>query len=54
MLEEHGDNPYPHKFHVSIAIPEFVAKYTSLEQNQALETEIVSVAGISSIELQLN
>jgi len=37
--------PYPHKFHVSISIPEFIAKYSHLTNDSRLETEIVSVAG---------
>jgi len=37
--------PYPHKFHVSISIPDFIAKYSHLAADTRLETEIVSVAG---------
>ena len=40
-----GINPYPHKFHVSIAVPEFVKKYTSLEAGQQLTDVTVSLAG---------
>lgn len=31
QLEEEGTNPYPHKFHVTISIPEFVAKFKDVE-----------------------
>jgi len=44
-LEETGDNVYPHKFHVSIQLPEYVQKYSYLEKDQRLETEILSVSG---------
>ncbi|PRW20466.1 lysine--tRNA ligase isoform X2 isoform A [Chlorella sorokiniana] len=42
--KERGENPYPHKFEVSIQLPAYVAKYASLEAGQHLE-EVVSVAG---------
>lgn len=31
QLEEEGTNPYPHKFHVTISIPEFVSKFKDVE-----------------------
>ncbi|PNW84838.1 hypothetical protein CHLRE_03g160500v5 [Chlamydomonas reinhardtii] len=40
-----GVNPYPHKFHVSMSLPDFVAKYNSLEAGQQLTDVTVSVAG---------
>ena len=40
-----GINPYPHKFHVSIAVPEFVKKFASLEAGQQLADVTVSLAG---------
>ncbi|KAG5888457.1 hypothetical protein JTB14_017186 [Gonioctena quinquepunctata] len=41
-----GENsPYPHKFHVSISLEEFIAKYSHLEDGQSLENEHLSVAG---------
>ncbi|KAG2440330.1 hypothetical protein HXX76_004435 [Chlamydomonas incerta] len=40
-----GVNPYPHKFHVSMSLPDFVAKYNSLEAGQQLNDVTVSVAG---------
>jgi len=45
QLKTYGENPYPHKFHVSISIPDFVAKYSYLEKDQRLDNEIVSIAG---------
>uniref|UniRef100_A0A0M3JJJ2 Lysine--tRNA ligase (inferred by orthology to a C. elegans protein) n=1 Tax=Anisakis simplex TaxID=6269 RepID=A0A0M3JJJ2_ANISI len=40
-----GDNPFPHKFNVSISITEFVSKYNYLEKDALLEDTVVSVAG---------
>src|SRR5699024_7142144 len=42
---ESGENPYPHKFHVSISLAEFIEKYSSLNNEQMLEDVEVSVAG---------
>lgn len=36
--------PYPHKFHVSISISDFIEKYKDIEVGQTLEEE-VSLAG---------
>lgn len=43
-LEKSGVNPWPHKFHVSISVQEFVSKYTYLEKDQKLD-DVISVAG---------
>ncbi len=40
-----GINPYPHKFHVSMALPEFIKKYQDLEPGSHLEDVTVSLAG---------
>jgi lysyl-tRNA synthetase class 2 len=40
-----GINPYPHKFHVSMSLPEYIEKYSSLEPGQQLTDVTVSVAG---------
>lgn len=45
LRESKEPNPYPHKFHVSMTIPEFVEKYQSLQKGEELKNEIVSVAG---------
>jgi lysyl-tRNA synthetase class 2 len=39
-----GEDPYPHKFYVTLGIPQFVAKYSQLSVGQRLEEE-ESVAG---------
>ncbi|XP_068647102.1 lysine--tRNA ligase isoform X1 [Aristolochia californica] len=40
-----GVNPYPHKFHVSMSIPEYVGKYGILNSGDHLEDVNVSLAG---------
>merc|ERR1719494_341797 len=39
-----GENPYPHKFHVSLSLTEFLEKYNSIEDGTWNDNE-VSVAG---------
>ncbi|GAB4815196.1 hypothetical protein N2152v2_002242 [Parachlorella kessleri] len=40
-----GENPYPHKFDVSVQLPAYVEKYGGLEAGAHLEGELVSIAG---------
>lgn len=40
-----GRYPYPHKFHISTYLPEYVAKYKDLEPGAKLTEDRVSVAG---------
>lgn len=40
-----GANPYPHKFHVSISIPEFVSRFGVLECGEHREDTEVTTAG---------
>nr|CAI5817286.1 unnamed protein product [Callosobruchus analis] len=41
-----GENhPYPHKFHVSTSLEEFIEKYKDLKDGEVLENERLSVAG---------
>jgi len=40
-----GVNPYPHKFQVSMSIPEYVEKYSSLEAGAQLTDVTVALAG---------
>ncbi|CAI5472898.1 unnamed protein product [Closterium sp. Yama58-4] len=44
-IQAAGGNPYPHKFHVSTRLPEYLAKYSNLESGQQLPDEQVSLAG---------
>lgn len=40
-----GKNPYPHKFQVSMSLPEYIEKYGSLSNGDHLEDVLVSLAG---------
>ena len=44
-LRENNEEPYPHKFHVSISLSDFIEKYNGLEIGQHLNDVSVSVAG---------
>lgn len=44
-LKSSGVNPYPHKFHVSLSLPEFINKYGSLNSGEHLKDVEVSLAG---------
>ncbi|KAL9684141.1 hypothetical protein QQ045_021575 [Rhodiola kirilowii] len=43
--KEAGQNPYPHKFHVDMTVPQYVKKYGNLKDGEHLENETVSLAG---------
>ncbi|KAJ1520673.1 hypothetical protein ONE63_003777 [Megalurothrips usitatus] len=36
-LKESGDHPYPHKFHVSISLDEFIEKYNHVKDGEMVE-----------------
>ena len=40
-----GANLYPHKFNVSISLPDFVAKYKDLPDGSHDEDTVVTIAG---------
>ena len=40
-----GENPFPHKFQVSISLPEFIEKYKDITKKGEFLPEIVNVAG---------
>lgn len=46
-LKELGNEhqPYPHKFHVSISLEDYIAKYSDLKDGEVVESDHVSVAG---------
>ncbi|KAL7683325.1 putative lysine-tRNA ligase, class II, nucleic acid-binding protein [Plasmopara halstedii] len=44
-LEKQGINPYPHKFHVTLSLPEFHTQFGNLEAGSHLKDVVVSVAG---------
>ncbi|KAB0793569.1 hypothetical protein PPYR_09098 [Photinus pyralis] len=37
--------PYPHKFHVSTSLEDYIAKYSNLQDGEIVESDSVSVAG---------
>uniref|UniRef100_A0A1J3FTW9 Lysine--tRNA ligase n=2 Tax=Noccaea caerulescens TaxID=107243 RepID=A0A1J3FTW9_NOCCA len=43
--KEKGENPYPHKFSVSMSVSEYINKYTTLSDGDHLEDDQVSIAG---------
>lgn len=45
QLTESGESPYPHKFHVSISLTEFIERYENLSPADILKDVSVSVAG---------
>ena len=42
---EAGENPFPHKFEVTISLPEFIKKYTDITKKGEFLPEVVQVAG---------
>ena len=44
-LRERGIEPYPHKFHVSLSLTDYIEKYGNLEIGAHLNDVTVSVAG---------
>lgn len=44
QLKQSGEIAYPHKYHVSISLREFIDQYSYLKNDEINET-IVSVAG---------
>jgi len=45
LEKNHGMDPYPHKFHVSIKVDEFLKKYDHFTVNEQNENDILSIAG---------
>jgi lysyl-tRNA synthetase class 2 len=54
QIEASGGNPYPHKFHVSHRLPDFVSEFDPItEKGTKIEDKIVTVAGrINSVRGQ--
>src|SRR5271170_5010367 len=38
-------DPYPHKFHTSMAVPEFIEKYSYLKRGEQLKDTEIALAG---------
>ena len=45
LKSDASTHPYPHKFHVSISLTDFIEKYSSLSDGQSLDDVEVRVAG---------
>ncbi|GFT35008.1 lysine--tRNA ligase [Nephila pilipes] len=45
QLKAAGESPYPHKFHVTISLTDFVNRYSNIEAAQILKDETLSVSG---------
>ena len=43
-LKSNGESPYPHKFHVSTSLTDFIEKYNTLADGEHHD-DVVSVAG---------
>ncbi|XP_014283612.1 lysine--tRNA ligase isoform X2 [Halyomorpha halys] len=44
-LKESNENPYPHKFHVSTSLDDFITTYSYLKDGESVETKELSIAG---------
>ena len=47
-------DPYPHKFHTTMPIPDFVEKYKHLERGEKMEDVQVSLAGRVMVKRDAN
>lgn len=45
LKKDQATHPYPHKFHVSTSLQEFINKYSNLKDGEQLENEKLSVSG---------
>ncbi|XP_031850556.1 lysyl-tRNA synthetase isoform X2 [Nomia melanderi] len=46
QLKSNNDDPYPHKFHVSVSLETFVEKFSdNIKEGEIIESEIHSIAG---------
>lgn len=45
-MKKDNEEPYPHKFNVTISLEEFIENFSSLSESQILHDEQYSVAGI--------
>jgi len=52
-MKKDGEEPYPHKFNVTISLEEFIEKFSSLAESQILHNEKYSVAGMFYITFNL-
>lgn len=45
QLKAVGEHPYPHKFHVSTSLEEFIERFSHVKEGEILQDEIHSIAG---------
>ncbi|CAO0795657.1 unnamed protein product [Mucor circinelloides] len=45
LRENPSPEPYPHKFHVDMSLPDFIEKFSNLEADKRLDDQVISVAG---------
>ncbi|KAF1799141.1 lysyl-tRNA synthetase [Mucor lusitanicus] len=45
LRENPSPEPYPHKFHVDMSLPDFIEKFNSLDVDKRLDDQVISVAG---------
>ncbi|ODN01824.1 Lysine--tRNA ligase [Orchesella cincta] len=45
QFKDQGENPYPHKYHITISIEDFIEKYNDLKEGDVREDTTVSLAG---------
>lgn len=48
-MKKDGEEPYPHKFNVTISLEEFIEKFNSLAETEILHDKQYSVAGMFDI-----
>ena len=53
QLKEKNENPYPHKFHVSTSLEEFINAYSDLKDGEVLENKTLSVAGMGALKFTM-
>lgn len=49
QLKQTDEHPYPHKFHVSISLAEFIDTYDHVSDGEILDGIEVSVAGLNCL-----
>ncbi|RCH83270.1 lysyl-tRNA synthetase [Rhizopus stolonifer] len=45
LRENPNPEPYPHKFHVEMSLPEFIEKFNKLEAGDRLDDQVITLAG---------
>lgn len=53
-MKKDGEEPYPHKFNVTLSLEEFIEKFNTLAETQILHDEQYSVAGTFIFSINKN